>query len=139
MSMYYYALQNAANSPKGDDDIIRSVWRDDWSNITFTPDQVQAYGQALQNQATNDPLFAKYLEAQKVGYKGSFEEFKKRSRNLGYIQQGLGILSGIFNPQTNTPPPTVQPEKDNTIAWVIGGGVVIILGIVAFAYFKNQK
>ena len=138
MSLYYYALQNAINSPKDNDSIIKNVWKDDWSNITFTPSQVEAYGQAMQQQNANDPIYAKYLEAKNVGYSGSFEEFKKRSRNLGYVQQGLGILSGIFNPQQQPPQsPVVQPEKDNTLMWVIGGGVVIVLSIIAYKVIKK--
>jgi hypothetical protein len=143
------------------DSIVRDVWSEDHSNMTATQaenaceavyeaqgadafNKCRAAGIACGGDKSCNAIHAKYARALAKGYKGSYEDFKRRSETLSSLGQlGLNLVSGLFGSKDqsssggtyrdDTPPP---PPKT---------GLYIVLGLLAAAgigtaiYFATKK
>ena len=89
-------------------------------------------------------LARKYAEALSEGYSKDFVAFKKKVRNLGFLNTGLDFLNNLLNkPQGGTgsggnyPPPPKQGMS--TVAKIgIGVGVLAVLGTIGYFIFREK-
>ena len=95
------------------------------------------------NDSECSELARKYAQALKEGYSKDFVAFKKKARNMGFLNMGLDFLDNLLNPQGNTgggynddtPPP---PKMSMGAKIGIGVGVVAVLGTIGYFIFKNK-
>lgn len=87
-----------------------------------------------------EEVFKKYASALKNGYTKTFEDFKKESKQLGYVSTGLGIVAGLFGDPSVTPNVDEKTQRENKIKWGIGitvGLAIVTTGIIL--YVKSRK
>jgi len=88
-------------------------------------------------------LARKYAQALKEGYSKDFGAFKKKVRNMGFLNMGLDFLNNLLNkPQggnSGAYPPPPPKQGMSTVAKVgIGVGVLALIGVGVYFIFRKK-
>ena len=164
-----YAAAMVGRQADYDDQIIKEAWEEDGYNnmaelkaqdaceAAYEAHGADVYGKcraagiSCGSDAGCDAVFLKYAKALKKGYKGSFADFKKRSKNLAAIGTiGLDFIGGLLGKigsgrdggegggDYGAYGGYAPPQKSRTGLY-IGLGLVAVVGVGVAIYFANKK